>query len=161
VTSRSIILAGGLVCLLIAGLVPTLGQPGSKSQAAQKQEITRLEQRVADLQDQLAKLHKEVEDLRVAGRPPGAAPGGPAGAVAPPVKLEFAIYALKRANAAEMAKVLQQFFQGPDGNEMRIVPDRRTNTVLVRGSRQQLEMVEAIVARLDEMEGDDAPKKAP
>jgi len=70
------------------------------------------------------------------------------------------LYQLKRADATRLAPTLQQFFTakrqaeqatGASGRSLpvSVIPDARTNTLLVAGSRESFKAVEAMIARLD------------
>lgn len=59
---------------------------------------------------------------------------------------EFKIFHLAHASADGIAQLLTQVFLG---RPVRAVADTRTNSVLVRGDTQELEVVEALLARLD------------
>ncbi|MFW6155541.1 MAG: secretin N-terminal domain-containing protein, partial [Planctomycetota bacterium] len=76
------------------------------------------------------------------------------------------LYTLKRAEAETLAETLREFFEskraaeedsGGSGRslEVTIVPDARTNTLLVAGGRECFTKVEALIDRLD---GDGEPR---
>ncbi|HUU59998.1 MAG TPA: secretin N-terminal domain-containing protein, partial [Phycisphaerae bacterium] len=73
------------------------------------------------------------------------------------------IYTLKHADATRLAPTLQQFFQAKRAAEqatggtgrslpVSIIPDARTNTLLVAGSRESFRAIEVMIAKLDAKE---------
>lgn len=135
-TSRSLILLAGL---LLVGPAWAQAPPADRPPKAPP-DAAPLERRLAALEDQVAKLLKEVEILRKDLKSPQA-----------DATSEFKIFALKHAKASEMAKTLQELLQKKDEQTLRIVADPASNSVVVRGNREQLDVVEAIIARLDEL----------
>jgi hypothetical protein len=124
----------------------------------ERADLTRLERRLAELEKQLDLLMKEVEALREESKPLAAEPA------APP---EVRIFHLRNADAAETVETLQQLFQADEARKIRIAGHQSANSVVVRAGHNDLEMVEAIVIRLDEAaaevgaaEGDAEPRKA-
>lgn len=75
---------------------------------------------------------------------------------APPAagKAEVNILQLKNAVAPDMVKLLQQLFPDKDGRSLRLVADPRTNSVIAMGPRDQLDVIEAILQKLDESSKD-------
>lgn len=84
---------------------------------------------------------------------------------------EFRIFALKHADAAEVATVINSMFgreprrggfNTPNNpnvvTDLQVAVDHRTNSLLVRGSPADLEIVEALTQRLD-LDGGAAPNK--
>jgi len=65
-----------------------------------------------------------------------------------PAKADFRIFALKNANAKEMARTLKALV-GEKDNTIRIVADEPTNSVIVLGSAADLTTIEAVLTRLD------------
>jgi type II secretory pathway component GspD/PulD (secretin) len=112
--------------------------PAKPSQKTQPADTAALERRVATLEAQVAGLKKEIEKLRSEPKAPAVA------------KVELKIFTLKHAKAGETTKVLLELLRERDGQSPRIVGDPGSNTVLVRGSREQLEMIDAVITRLDE-----------
>jgi hypothetical protein len=131
-----------LVAVVFGLLVSRAGAqeppPAKPSQKTQPADTAALERRVATLEAQLAGLKKEIERLRGELKTPAVAKG------------ELKIFTLKHAKAGEITRVLQELLREKDGQSPRIVGDPGSNTVLVRGSREQLEMIEAVITRLDE-----------
>jgi hypothetical protein len=60
---------------------------------------------------------------------------------------EFRIVRLSYARAAEMAKTLTAVFQGAES--FRVIPEERTNAVLLSGSEAELHKAERIITELD------------
>lgn len=80
--------------------------------------------------------------------PPMVAPAGPA------ARPEVKVFVLQVADAVEVAATLNQFLnpdgKGPGaGRALRIAAHESSNSILVQGSMTDLEIVEAIIARLD------------
>jgi type II secretory pathway component GspD/PulD (secretin) len=100
-----------------------------------------VDRRLAELEQHAAALLKEVQALRAESK----------ALAAKNVRAdEVRIFALKHADAAGMAKMLKQLLQGPDAKTLSIAADDRTNSVVVRGGSEQLEVIEAIISRLEE-----------
>jgi len=99
-----------------------------------------LEKKVADLEKALEMLTKEVRALRQDLKQ-----------IAPPVAAQDAIriFRLKYALAADVEKTVKALLGDKDSQAMRITSDPRTNSLLASGSSEQLEMIEAVLARLD------------
>jgi hypothetical protein len=109
---------------------PILLPPGSPDTAG-------LEKRLAGLEKQLAALMKEVQSIRKDLK-----------TQAPKVELKVLI--LKNATALHVASVLHDLLGGKVGKTIHIVAEPVTNRLLVKGTAEQLRLVEALVARLDE-----------
>src|SRR5262245_54541889 len=60
---------------------------------------------------------------------------------------ELKVFDMKNANARVLAEQLKQIIPG-----INIVADERTNNLLVRGTREQVEMAESIAMKLDQAE---------
>lgn len=78
-------------------------------------------------------------------------------------KTDFQIIMLKRAPAADAAKLLHELFRANrDGVKTSVAADPRTNSLVVQGRVQDLELIRAIVERLDsqpDAERGEAPPK--
>ena len=75
-------------------------------------------------------------------------PAAPAEAApAPPSATETKVFALQHAQATEVAEVLKQVY---DRGPTKIVPDARTNSVIVTGPEAQVREIEALLLKLDE-----------
>jgi type II secretory pathway component GspD/PulD (secretin) len=68
---------------------------------------------------------------------------------AAPEKAETKIFTLKNAEGTRLAKTLLEFLGDKDGKELQIVCDPQTNSLLVRGSRERVEIVKVLLDRLD------------
>lgn len=133
-----------LVCLPMVGSAGDGDPPGDPKQPpARRTAVAALERRLADLEAKLVQMTKEVQGIRndLKAQAPAAE------------RAEFQVFHLKNSQGTQLAKTLQEFFAD---KTLRIVCDPQTNTLLVRGDRNQLELVEALVSRLDEA----APKPA-
>ena len=62
--------------------------------------------------------------------------------------MELRIFSLQYANAGMLAETLKQLFREDD---LSIVPDARTNSLIVRGPSERLRVVDALALRLDEL----------
>lgn len=60
------------------------------------------------------------------------------------------IFRLQQADVASVGKIVEQLLSGDPHNSLTVVPDERTNSLIVRGEEKLLLEVEAIVLRLDE-----------
>jgi type II secretory pathway component GspD/PulD (secretin) len=138
-----------LACAAVTSLILTgfavaqPQKPESKGGGEQKHAVTPadVERRLAELENSVAAMLKEVRALRdqtksLAGANPKAD--------------DVRIFSLKHADAASMAKMLKQLLQGPDAKNLSIAVDERTNSVVVRGGGEHLEVIEAIISRLEE-----------
>lgn len=100
--------------------------------------------RLAELEKRVEAMLQEVRELRDESR--ARATAGKAD--------EVRIFALKYAKASELARTLKGLLQGPDGKGMAFSVDERSNSLLAKGDAKHLEIIEAIVVRLDQ----DIPK---
>jgi hypothetical protein len=127
-------------------------QPQKKPQP----DLAGLERRLADLDDRLAKLTKEVQDLRAALQ---AAPAKPR----PGDKTTVNMFTLKHTRAPNIARLLHELFPEKDGTTLRFGTEPTSNTLVVRGSPAELDMVEALVSKLEDIaqarEGKQPPAK--
>lgn len=96
--------------------------------------------RIAELEQRVAALERELASLRADKARQGDGPE------AAPTAAEVKIFPLRNADASETAKLLTQLF----GEEVRVVADSRTNSVIAVGPGDDLLTVEALIARLDE-----------
>jgi hypothetical protein len=133
-----------LVCLPIVGSAGAGDPPGDPKQpAARRTDPAALERRLADLEAKLVQMTKEVQGIRNDLKAAAPAEERP----------ELQVLKPKNLEGTQLAKTLHEFL---GDKNLRIVCDPQTNTLLVRGDRNQLELVEALVVRLDEA----APKPA-
>ncbi len=74
----------------------------------------------------------------------------PGGRGEPEGSASVKVFALQHAQATEVAEILKQVYdQGPS----KIVPDVRTNSVIVTGPDAQVQEIEALLLKLDEADG--------
>jgi RNA polymerase sigma factor (sigma-70 family) len=90
------------------------------------------------------------ENAGQAGQAPKLAQKKKGEAATPEGQIELSVFPLRKANAADMAKTLQELLQGTDAPGLRIAADPGSNSVVVRGRRDQFEEVEAIIVRLED-----------
>ncbi len=69
--------------------------------------------------------------------------------------LEFRIYALKNANAVDMAHLMEELLR-INKLRLRVLAEPRTNQVIVNGTKEAQEQIEALISRLD-MPADNEP----
>lgn len=110
--------------------------------------------------------YKAFVQPRVLGGGPGASgsdrlPNTPRDAPGPGrLPMELKLYQLKNADATSMVRILTDLFSNRP--ELRVIPDRRTNTVIVHGSAADIDIITALISRLDSAEdvsGGKAPPK--
>ncbi len=83
---------------------------------------------------------KSVQHEPIARKSPEAAPAVSA----------FKVFTFQHAQATEVAEVLKQVY---DRGPSKIVPDARTNSVIVTGPEKQVQEIEALLLKLDEADG--------
>jgi type II secretory pathway component GspD/PulD (secretin) len=142
----------------IAGLALTLSlalctEVRAQGKAAPKdaKPAPTLEQRLALLEEQAAKMLAEIKAIR--GQIKESTPNRE------DLK-NFTIYRLKNIDANQMAKLLSELLDLPRGNKtVRVVADSQTNSIIVAGKEEDHEIIRAIIVRLDESGADAAPAK--
>ena len=85
------------------------------------------------------------EPRRLPARPPAAEP-------AP--RTEVRVFTLRNTDAAEMVQTLRDLFAGDDAKKFRLAVHRSTNSVLATGLEDDLDRVNAIIARLEDAAGE-------
>jgi hypothetical protein len=127
--------------LLVPGSTRAQEPPAGRQEKPQP-DTASLERRLADLQAEIVKLRKEVQSLRTERNTPPVSlqPGG---------KTVVDVFTLKHAKAAAVAKALHDLFPEKDGLTLRIASEPNSNTLVVRGSREELDMIEAIITKLE------------
>jgi type II secretory pathway component GspD/PulD (secretin) len=142
--SRSLVAGLALLgCLSLAGL--SAGQerrPEAQSDPGQGRNPADLERRISALEKQLQRLTQEVAAAGKEIKPPlprQAAENAP---------IKF--YLLQHADAAEVAKTLQELLDGDETKAVRIAAHPSTNNIVMRGNPEILEVLEAIIKRLEE-----------
>jgi hypothetical protein len=114
-------------------------RPGN-GQEKTKQDV--LERRIAKLEVHIDDLAKELQILRLELK-------APAVSLQPAGKTTIRIFTLKYTKAPAIAKALQDLLQGKGGATVRIVSEPSTNCLLVVGSSEEFDVVEAVVIRLE------------
>jgi len=137
---RSVPLLGLCLCLLPAALARA-GEP----RAARRPSTPTLERRLADLEAQISRLVEEIRSLR-AELPKRQTPAEPGRVIR--------VFRLNHANATTLAATLQGTVQG---KALRIIPDARTNSLVVQGTPDLLDTLTALVQHLDEKPGSGNP----
>jgi hypothetical protein len=59
------------------------------------------------------------------------------------------VFSLKHAKASDLQQTISQLLE-PHNSDLRVAVDARTNRVLVHGTREQMEEIEALIQQLDE-----------
>lgn len=67
-----------------------------------------------------------------------------------PTDLTIQVYQLANANARSIVRIVSKLLPEVEAKKVRIAVDKRTNCVLAYGTAQDLGIIEALVARLDE-----------
>jgi len=139
-----------LLCCVLLWTPLRSDEPKRKSgpPAAPAEKPSDPERRLAEMEKHLAALAKEIEAPRKDLQAQPAAPGA---------KAEVRVFLLKNAAAAEAAKVLTQIFRG-DKPTLAIAADERTNSLVIRGSADDLAVAEAVLQRLDDAPARDGKK---
>ncbi len=143
-TSRCFSGSMAVLGLLVLGAaqgqdLPAGPQRINVQQKGSPQEPANLERRVTELEVQMKELSEAVKKLQTELK---AGKGNQD-------KAEVNLFSLKHAKSDSVAQVLRDLFPEKDGVHLRIASDAALNTVVVRGSRQELEVVEAIVGRME------------
>jgi type II secretory pathway component GspD/PulD (secretin) len=148
------LVAASLVLAMFAGL------PGAVCGQAKKKKPdtkpTDVDRRVEDLQKALAATQDELRSLRdqnlelqaVAEDLAAAARKERDKKAAPAARNQVNIYTLKKLDAGEVAKTLQQLLG--DDRKIRIVPFKGTNSVLVLADPDDNVIIEAVISKLED-----------
>lgn len=123
--------------LLAATAVALTGGLAAAQPAKESADVNR---RLAELEKRVDAMLQEVRALRAESKARAAAEK----------PNEVRVFALKHANASEMARTLKGLMQGPDGKGLAFSVDERTNSLLAKGTAKHLDIVQAIVTRLDQ-----------
>jgi hypothetical protein len=130
---------------LLLGL-PAAAPAGQPQPPPQRPDAAALDRRLAELEAGLARMTKEVQALR-----------GDLKRLAPaPPESEYRVYTLKNADGTKLAKTLQELLGDRD---LRVVCDPQTNSLLVRGDRETMAVLEALITRLDDARPTPGDKK--
>jgi hypothetical protein len=126
-------------------LPPSAQPPGGAKPADVQGRLAELEKQVQTLTRDLEALRKEFKAL--GGRPPANA--------------EIKIFTLRNIDAVAAAKALQDLFRaGANERAIRIVGEPNSNSLLVNAAREDLEAIEAVIARLEVTSGKKVDKQA-
>lgn len=110
-----------------------------------------LEQRLLLLEEQAARMLAEIKAIR--GQLKEASP-------AREDIRNFNIYRLKNLEANQLAKLLTELLDlNRQNKSVRVVADSQTNSLLVAGKQEDQEVIQAIIARLDDSANDATPPK--
>jgi hypothetical protein len=132
--SQAPILGGLLVCALTAQALTAAEKSASSERPRARRAVAALEARVAALEREVKALRELV---------PGAKPAGEQAAAA----TEMKIFALQNAVAGEARRVLEQIFSSRRG--FNLAADDRTNSLIVVAMPDDMQVIEALVMRLD------------
>jgi len=61
----------------------------------------------------------------------------------------FELIVLEHAQATEVAEILRAAFSGPNGPHARVIPDERTNSLLIQSDPANMPQVKEVIALLD------------
>lgn len=122
---------------LLSGTAFAQGSP-----AELDQRLGQIEKQLTGLLDEIKTLRQELKEQDPAEKP------------AP----ELRIFALKYIEAGTVAPLLQELLGGDQASAFRCVADLPTNQLIVLGTMEQLDQVEALLVRLDKQQ--DARKEA-
>lgn len=78
-------------------------------------------------------------------------------APAPLPETTVQIYQLMHADGEQLTATLQPLFTAPKEARTILVFDKRTNTIIARGTKSELQILEAILLRLDEKRPEQPP----
>ncbi len=67
----------------------------------------------------------------------------------PPPNLEIMITSLRNANAQEMVNAVRELFPNNAARPLYIAGDPNTNSIMFRGTKEDLEIVEAILLKIE------------
>ena len=133
---------------------------GDAKADALKRQVEELKDQVARLREMIVVLEEKLATSQTKEKKQSVVPPAP--------KTQVKIFALRNAECQEIAMTLTQLLQPLDGGggfrnapaplrSPRIATHQSSNSVLVQGTEEDLEMVEGIISRLDELPA--APKK--
>ncbi len=127
--------------LLVGLLVCGLSAPLTAADKSARSERPRARRAVAALEARIAALEHEVKALREVVS--GAKPAGEQAAAA----TEMKIFALQNAVAGDVRRILEQIFSARRG--LNLAADNRTNSLIVVAMPEDMQVIEALVTRLD------------
>jgi len=147
---RYAMVVGSLVGATFLGIAHAAEPAGGTDTAARRGSAS-VERRVAELEAQLARLQRELKELR------GAKVAAPAKPDAP----ETRVFALRYVSADAMVDSLKPLITGESAKETRIVADARTNRVIVQATTKRMEAFSKLILLIDSVVGDDQGAKTP
>ena len=92
-------------------------------------------------------LGQDRDQPRPKGQPPGFGNPVPRGEV----RTEVRIMTLRDSDASEMARTLRELYSGDDAKKIKLALHMSTNSIVITGAADELEKVESIVKRLDDI----------
>src|SRR5439155_21384066 len=115
-----------------------------------REDRARLGHEAAKLRPPVKSLSEQLQlvNQRLAQAPPAVQPE-PGPAQNPPDETQIKVFTLRNAKAVDAERIVNQLFRREIQS---IVADRRTNSVIVRGSAADLNVIFHILTRLDELE---------
>ena len=63
---------------------------------------------------------------------------------------EVRVFSLANGDANELVRVLDKTYAGRRASSMKVAADARTNSIIVSGAAEDLDVVEALLLRLDQ-----------
>jgi hypothetical protein len=130
-------------CLLLVRPMPAGEQPDKPKQTpAQKPSLASVERGLAEMEAKLAQMTKEVQGLRGELKTLTAA-----GATTPMIQ-SIKVWRLNHLNSVQLARTMETFLEG---RAIRIIPDPQTNSLLVQGDEDHLNVAEALVSKLENL----------
>jgi RNA polymerase sigma factor (sigma-70 family) len=107
--------------------------------------------RVKELVIRLDEMQRDSPDLdRGPGaQPPKKAPAKAKGELPKDDRIETMLFALKEAQASDMAKTLRDLLEVKSADHLRIAADPGSNSVVVRARRDEIADIEALIQRLE------------
>jgi Skp family chaperone for outer membrane proteins len=136
----------GLLALILGLIVLDAGrgqEPPADLKKKAQTEASSADRRIADLEALIGKLTKEVQSLRAELK-------APAANLRPRARMDVNVFTLKHANAKRVAQALRDLFPQRDGLTIRVACEPSLSILLVRGSQTELEVVEALINRLED-----------
>ncbi|HXG08724.1 MAG TPA: secretin N-terminal domain-containing protein [Gemmataceae bacterium] len=139
--TRRALLVALAFCLGVVLVQSALAQDRAIAQPPDRRpDRSPLELRVQELEREVARLKHEVVALKERAGQPDAPPAE---------RAQIKVYTLKKADAIRMTRIIQELFDGGQRARLRVVADERTNSVIAVGHPNDLEVIEAIINRLD------------
>jgi len=125
--------------------------PGDKKIDAEKAGDAELRNEVAALSRQVAALSARVERLEELTRlriiPVRSARGAPPEQA--PAPRQIKVFSLQHADGVSLVKAVAEILPGVEQKTLRLACDKRTNSILASGPKEDLAVLEALLLRLD------------